>query len=64
MGRSEHSFANAIDISAFITTDGRTIDIIIGWGPTGPDRRVQALSGERKNKAEATRDPFATLKPM
>ena len=50
-GRSEHSFANAIDISAFITTDGRTIDVLTGWGPTGRDRRAQALSRERKNHA-------------
>ena len=50
-GRSEHSFANAIDISAFITTDGRTIDVLSGWGPTGRDRRAQALSGEGKNHA-------------
>jgi hypothetical protein len=50
-GRSEHSFANAIDISAFITTDGRTIDVLSGWGPTGRDRRAQALSGERRNHA-------------
>jgi hypothetical protein len=64
-GRSEHSFANAIDISALVTTDGRTIDLLTGWGPTGRDRRAQALSGERMNHggdARSIRDLEADVK--
>lgn len=41
---SEHSFANALDISAFVTADGRSIDILTGWGPTARDRQAQAAT--------------------
>ena len=39
---SEHSFANALDIAAFVTAEGRTIDVLTGWGPTARDRQAQA----------------------
>jgi hypothetical protein len=39
---SEHSFANALDISAFVTSDGRSIDVLTRWGPTKRDRQAQA----------------------
>ena len=39
---SEHSFANALDISAFVTLDGQTLDILTHWGPTARDRHAQA----------------------
>jgi hypothetical protein len=39
---SEHSLANALDISAFVTADGRSIDVLTNWGPTVRDRRAQA----------------------
>ena len=39
---SEHSFANALDISAFVITDGRSIDVLTGWGQTARDRQAQA----------------------
>jgi hypothetical protein len=41
---SEHSLANALDISAFVTTDGRSIDVLTNWGPTARDRQAQASS--------------------
>jgi hypothetical protein len=41
---SEHSFANALDISAFVTADGRSIDVLTGWGQTARDRQAQAKS--------------------
>ncbi len=41
---SEHSFANALDVSAFVK-DGRTIDVLTHWGATGGDRRAQASLG-------------------
>jgi hypothetical protein len=40
---SEHSFANALDISAFVTGDGRSIDILTRWGATKRDRQAQAV---------------------
>ena len=43
---SEHSFANALDVSAFVMTDGRTIDLLTHWGATGRDRHTQATLGE------------------
>jgi hypothetical protein len=39
---SEHSLANALDISAFVTADGRSIDVLTNWGPTARDRQAQA----------------------
>ena len=39
---SEHSFANALDISAFVMSDGRTIDVLTHWGRTARDLRAQA----------------------
>ena len=38
---SEHSFANAIDISSFVTADGRTVDVLGQWGPTARELRDQ-----------------------
>jgi hypothetical protein len=34
---SEHATGNAVDISAFVTADGRTIRVSQGWGPTERD---------------------------
>jgi hypothetical protein len=42
---SEHSFANALDVSAFVLVDGRTIDVLTHWGATGRDRHAQATLG-------------------
>lgn len=39
---SEHSLANALDISGFMTADGRSIAVITHWGPTARDRLAQA----------------------
>ena len=39
---SEHSFANALDISGFVTADGRSIEVLTGWGKTTRDRQAQA----------------------
>ena len=42
---SEHSFANALDVSAFVLNDGRTIDVLTHWGATGRDQHAQATLG-------------------
>lgn len=41
---SEHSFANALDISAFVMMDGRSIDVLTRWGPTARDRQAQIMA--------------------
>jgi len=38
---SEHAMANAIDISGFVTADGRSIDVLNTWGTTVRDLREQ-----------------------
>ena len=53
---SEHAFANALDISAFVTADRRTIDVLTHWGKTERDLRAIALAkaeAERQAKADA-----------
>jgi hypothetical protein len=35
--RSQHAFANAVDLPAFFLADGRRVDIATGWGPTHRD---------------------------
>jgi hypothetical protein len=45
---SEHGLANAIDISGFVTADGRSIDVLSKWGPT-----VRDLREEQEKAAEA-----------
>jgi hypothetical protein len=44
---SEHALANAIDISGFVTTDGRTIDVAGSWGPTARDHEAQRVAAMR-----------------
>jgi hypothetical protein len=43
---SEHSYANALDISAFVLTDGRSMDVLTSWGRTARDRQAQAKTGK------------------
>jgi hypothetical protein len=38
---SEHAMANAVDISGFVTADGRTVEVLGQWGPTARDLREQ-----------------------
>jgi hypothetical protein len=40
--QSEHSFANAFDISALTLRNGRTMDVLTEWGPTRRDIVAQA----------------------
>ncbi|MEZ5924063.1 MAG: extensin family protein [Hyphomicrobiaceae bacterium] len=51
---SEHAKANALDISAFETTDGRRIAVEAHWGPTLAEIEAQAAAeAERRARAEA-----------
>ena len=43
---SEHSLANALDISAFVMNGGQPIDVLTNWGPTARDRQAQTKSAE------------------
>ena len=49
--QSEHSFANAFDVSAFIAATGETIDILTGWGATLRDVSAQARAPYDTNAA-------------
>jgi hypothetical protein len=54
---SEHAYANAIDISAVVTADGRTIDVLTNWGPTARDLRkwsARADDGRTEGKSKET----------
>jgi hypothetical protein len=35
--RSQHAFANAVDLPVFLLADGRRVDLTRGWGPTQRD---------------------------
>lgn len=35
--RSQHAFANAVDLPVFFLADGRRVDFATGWGPTERD---------------------------
>jgi hypothetical protein len=51
---SEHAKANAFDVSAFVTSDGRSISVEANWGPTMAEIEArQAVEAEKLAKAEA-----------
>lgn len=60
---SEHARANAFDVSAFVTTDGRSITVADHWGPTmaaieakqADETARLAKAAEDVRKAEATK---------
>lgn len=40
--RSQHAFANAMDLPVFLLADGRRVDLTQGWGPTRRDLVAKA----------------------
>ena len=48
---SEHGRANAVDIRAFLTADGKTADVLTDWGPTGREIAAQVATA-KKSEAE------------
>ena len=59
---SEHAFANAVDISAFVLADGRRIDVKSNWGPTARDARAAAkalvdAAAASKGEGPASKSP-------
>jgi hypothetical protein len=55
---SEHATGNAIDISGFVTADGRTISVKKGWGPTERD----IIAAEKKRQEQEERAKAAKAK--
>ncbi|MCU0728952.1 MAG: extensin family protein [Sphingopyxis sp.] len=41
--RSQHAFANAVDVSAFVFADGRRVTVLDGWRGDGRDQRFLRL---------------------
>jgi hypothetical protein len=60
---SEHSFANALDVSAFVTADGRTIDVLTHWGKTARDQRAQDKAGHDGRLAGGDARPLREVGP-
>jgi hypothetical protein len=56
---SEHALANAIDITGFVTADGRTVDVVRSWGPTARDKTAAPVAG----KAEPAKKDAAKAQP-
>ena len=50
---SEHSLANALDISAFVMGGDQPIDVLTNWGPTARDRQAQAKSEKQAGGGDA-----------
>jgi hypothetical protein len=58
---SEHSFANALDISAFVMSDGRTIDVLTHWGRAMRDQRAQAKVADGNKLAGGDPRPLSDV---
>jgi hypothetical protein len=61
---SEHATGNAIDISGFMTADGRTVYVSKSWGPTVRDieaakKKAAAQNSKDKSKAEGSTETGA-----
>jgi hypothetical protein len=54
---SEHAKANALDVSGFVTSEGREIAVVTFWGPTMAEI-------EAKQLAQAEKAAAATIKPQ
>jgi hypothetical protein len=54
---SEHAFANAIDIGAFVTEKGKTASVLDSWGT--PKREIAERIAAEKAKAEKEAAPLA-----
>lgn len=62
--RSQHAFANALDVRGFGTANGNVIRLLTAWGPTARDiaaekarleaHRLAELEAEKKAKEEST----------
>lgn len=56
--RSEHATANAVDISAFVLTDGRRITIESGWNGSDKERRfLRSIRGAACKRFQTVLSP-------
>ncbi len=56
--RSQHAFADAIDLPVFLLADGRRVDLTQGWGPTRRD-----LAGAPRLVPIMAKDPLPEVTP-
>lgn len=55
---SEHAFANAVDVSAFILADGRRVSVKTGWGGMPEERAfLRALHGSACKRFQTVLGP-------
>lgn len=59
---SQHALANAIDIGGFALANGRTINVLKGWGLTARDVKAMKAKAEADAKAKAARAKTAAAK--
>ena len=52
---SEHGRANAVDIRAFVTQSGETVEVLTDWGPTERDIKARTAAAAAAAKAEAAK---------
>ena len=52
---SEHGRANAVDIRAFVTQSGETVELLASWGPTERDTKARVAAAAAAAKVEAAR---------
>ena len=52
---SEHGRANAVDIGAFMTQQGESVDVLTYWGPTERELRAQIAASAAAAKAQAAK---------
>ncbi len=68
---SEHGKANAVDIRAFTAANGTTAELLVDWGPTGPEIAAQVAVAKRETEratvqeraVSAVRRPPAAAQP-
>ncbi len=59
--RSQHAFADAIDLPVFLLADGRKVDLTQGWGPTRRDLAAAAKLIQVAAKEPAAAAPSAKM---
>ena len=62
--RSQHAFANAIDLPVFLLADGRRVDLATGWGPTRRDLAAAAKLVPIVTKTLAAEDQTGSVIPV
>jgi hypothetical protein len=62
--RSQHAFANAIDLPMFFLADGRRVDLATGWGPTRRDLAAGTKLVPIISKTAAADDQTGSVIPV